>query len=675
MHRHRRFFLKLVFFYLLFISVALPAQSRRAPQPEDLYQLKTVSDPQVSSSGIVFVVTASFEEKQKDFSHLWWLGAGETEPRQLTFGEHSDYQPRFFSDGRRIAFLSDRGDEEKTGLYVLDLRGGEAQPLIKTDRSISDFTLSRDGKLAALILTENAQADTLKKLEKAEDPIKDEDVIVIDRADYVRDGEGIVQGQRQHLWLADLNNGKLRRLTSGEFDAASPVFSADNREVYFHANLKEAGVTYNTDIFSVPADSGNMRQLTTNPAADQYASFSPDGKWLAYLAAERPRCYYDHFRLWIMRPDGTERRCLTSGIDRSVSFEVPQAPLWSADGTKIYVLIEDQASVRLAEIAVSDGRLRLLSEAGRMLHDFDAEGNRAIVVSTDLSRPTELHEIDLQRGTSKPVTHFNEEWLASVQLARIEKFRFASAPGIEVEGWAFFPSSITASNKLPGILRIHGGPQWFYGSDFFLDFHVYAMAGYALFFCNPRGSTTYGAAFSDAIRGEWGNNDYHDLMAATDYVLKTFPQIDSTRLGVMGWSYGGIMTAWLTSHTNRFKAAVCGAPVVDYLADYGETDMHLDAEYEFFGPPWKQAERYRKWSPLTYVANVKTPTLLAHGEEDYRCRITNSERWYISLKRLGVETVFLRYPDAPHVPTRPAHNVHFDRQALNWFNRFLYRPQ
>jgi len=362
-------------------------------------------------------------------------------------------------------------------------------------------------------------------------------------------------------------------------------------------------------------------------------------------------------------------------LDRSVSFEVPQAPLWSADGTKIYVLIEDQASVRLAEITVSDGKLRFLSEAGRMLHGFDAEGNRAIVVSADLSRPTELHEIDLQRGTPKPVTHFNDDWLASVQLARIEKFRFESAPGLTVEGWAFFPPSVTASGNLPGILRIHGGPQWFYGSDFFLDFHMYAMAGYALFFSNPRGSTTYGAAFSDAIRGEWGNNDYHDLMAATNYVINTFSQIDSTRLGVMGWSYGGIMTAWITSHTNRFKAAVSGASVVDYIADYGETDAHVDADYEFFGPPWEQPERYRQWSPLTYVANVKTPTLLAHGEEDYRCRITNSERWYLSLKRLGVETVFLRYPGAPHVPTRPAHNVHFDRQALNWFNRFLYRPQ
>jgi dipeptidyl aminopeptidase/acylaminoacyl peptidase len=624
----------------------------------------------------VFVVTTASEEKQKDFSHLWWLGAGETEPRQLTFGEHSNYQPRFFPDGRRIAFLSDRGEEEKTGLYVLDLRGGEAQPLIKTEQPISDFALSRDGNYAALILTENAQADTLKKLEKAEEPVKDEDVIVVDRADYVRDGEGIVQGQRQHLWLADLSSGKFRRLTAGEFDVASPAFSADGKEIFFHANLKEAGVTYNTEIFSVPADSGSMLQLTANPAADLQASLSSDGKWIAYLAAERPRCYYDHLRLWIMRPDGSERRGLTASLDRSISFEASQPPQWSADGTKIYVLIEDQASIRLAEISVADSRMRYLTEAGKMIHGFEAAGNRAIVASTDLSHPTELYALDLQRpAAQQPLTHFNDQWLASVQLARIEKFGFASAPGIEVEGWVFSPPFLKPENKLPGILRIHGGPQWFYGSDFSLDFHVYAMAGYVFFFCNPRGSTTYGVAFSDAIRGEWGNNDYHDLMAATDYVIKTFPQIDSTRLGVMGWSYGGIMTAWITSHSTRFKAAVCGAPVVDYVADYGETDAHIDSDYEFFGPPWEQAERYHQWSPLTYVANVRTPTLLAHGEDDFRCRITNSERWYISLKRLGVETIFLRYPGAPHVPTRPAHNVHFDQQALTWFNRFLISPK
>jgi len=670
---YRFVFVSLVFLYLFLVPIVAPAQSRRPPQPEDIYQLKTVSDPQLNSNGIVFVVTTTSEEKQKDFSHLWWLANGETEPRQLTFGEHSNYQPRFFPDSHRIAFLSDR--DEKAGLYTIDLRGGEAQKLIKTDQDISDFTLSRDGKFAALVLTHNPQADTLEKLEKAEEPVKNEDVIVVDRSDYMRDGDGIVQGQREHLWLADLTTNKLRRLTNGEFDVASPEFSGDGKQIIFQTNLKEAGRTYNTDLFSVPADSSAMTQLTTNPAADMSASISPDGKWVAYLAAERPKCYYDHLRLWIMRPDGSKRRCLTPDLDRSVSFEALQAPLWSADGKRIYVLVEDQASIRVAEVTVSTEKLRFLSGVGSAIHSFDATNDRAVAVSTNLSQPTELHKIEFALAGMKPLTHLNDEWLASVQLARIEKFNFESAPGVNIEGWVLFPPTRDSGKRLPGILRIHGGPQWFYGSDFFLDFHVLATSGYALFFCNPRGSTTYGAAFSDAIRGEWGNNDYHDLMAATEYVIKTFPQIDSTRLGVMGWSYGGIMSAWITSHTNRFKAAVCGAPVVDYTADYGETDAHVDADYEFFGPPWEQAERYRKWSPLTYVSNVRTPTLLAHGEEDYRCRITNSERWYISLKRLGVETIFVRYPGAPHVPTRPAHNVHFDRQTLNWFNRFLQTAQ
>lgn len=670
---HRNLLVKVFFFSFLIAASAAPAQSRRAPHPEDIYQLKTVSDPQVNSSGVVFVVTTTSEEKQKDFSHLWWLANGETEPRQLTFGEHSNYQPRFFPDGYRIAFLSDR--DEKTGLYVIDLRGGEAHKLIKTDQSISDFTLSRDGSFAALVLTHNPQADTLEKLEKAEDPVKNEDIIVVDRSDYMRNGEGIVQGQREQLWLADLITGKLRRLTSVEFDATSPEFSGDGKQIIFQTNLKEAGRTYNFDLFSIPADSGAMIQLTINPAADMGASVSPDGKWTAYLAAERPKCYYDHLRLWIMSPDGSERHCLTPNLDRSISFEALQAPQWSVDGKKIYVLVEDQASIRLAEITVSTMKLKYQTDVGAAIHSFDATNDRAVTVSTTLSAPTELREISFAQPVMKPITHFNDAWLASVQLARIEKFSFESTPSVNVEGWVLFPPAGDASKKLPGILRIHGGPQWFYGSDFFLDTHVLATSGYALFFCNPRGSTTYGAAFSDAIRGEWGNNDYHDLMAATDYVLKAFPQIDSTRLGVMGWSYGGIMTAWITSHTNRFKAAVCGASVVDYTADYGETDAHVDADYEFFGPPWEQAERYRKWSPLTYVANVRTPTLLAHGEEDYRCRITNSERWYISLKRLGVETIFVRYPGAPHIPTRPAHNVHFDQQALKWFNRFLQTAQ
>ena len=666
---HRNVFVTLFFFSLLITPSTVPAQSRRPPQPEDIYRLKTVSDPQVNSSGVVFVVTTTSEEKQKDFSHLWWLATGETEPRQLTFGEHSNYQPYFFPDGHRIAFLSDR--DEKAALYVIDLRGGEAHKLIKADQLVSDFTLSRDSKFAALILTHNPQADTLEKLEKAEEPVKNEDVIVVDRSDYMRDGEGIVQGQREHLWLADLTTGKLRRLTGGEFDVAAPEFSADGKQIFFQTNLKEAGRTYNTDLFTIPADSGAMLQLTTNPAADMNANLSPDGKWLAYLAAGRPRCYYDHLLLWIMRTDGSERRCLTLDLDRSISFEALQSPQWSADGKKIYVLIEDQASIRLAEIAVGTMKLKYLTDAGAAIHSFDATNDRAVAVGATLSTPTELREIGFAQPAMKPMTHFNDAWLASVQIARIEKFRFESAPGINLDGWALFPPTSDSEKKLPGILRIHGGPQWFYGSDFFLDFHVLATSGYALFFCNPRGSTTYGAAFSDAIRGEWGNNDYHDLMAATDYVIKTFPQIDSTRLGIMGWSYGGILTAWITSHTNRFKAAVCGAPVVDYIADYGETEMHLDADYEFFGPPWEQTERYRKWSPLTYVANVRTPTLLAHGEEDFLCRITNSERWYISLKRLGVETIFVRYPGAPHIPTRPAHNVHFDRQALKWFNKFL----
>jgi len=663
--------LKIFLFGILLLAnfSALHPQTRRLPRPEDLYQLRTVSEPQIGAKGIVFVVTTTSEAEQKDFSHLWWLANGETAPRQLTFGEHSNYQPRFFPDEQRIAFLSDR--DEKAGLYVIDLRGGEAQPLINTDQEVEDFVLSRDGKSVALVLTHHPQADTLEKLEKTEVPVKNHDVIVVDRSDYMRDGEGIVQGKRAHLWVADLNTKKLRRLTDGEFDVAAPEFSADGRRIYFQTNLQEAGRTYNTDLFAVPSDSGAMIQMTTNPAADLNAAVSPDGKWIAYLAAERPKCYYDHLRLWIMRPDGSERRCLTPDLDRSISFEALQKPRWSADGRRIFVLVEDQASIRLAEITVSTMKLRFLSEVGYALHGFDAAADRAIAVATSLTKPTELREINFAQPGNKPLTHFNDDWLASVQLARVEKFQFESAPGINVEGWAFFPSTASPEQKLPGILRIHGGPQWFYGSDFALDFHVLATSGYAFFFCNPRGSTTYGAAFSDAIRGEWGKNDYHDLMAATDHVLKTFPQIDSTRLGVMGWSYGGIMTAWITAHTNRFKAAVCGAPVVDYTADYGETDTHVDADYEFFGPPWEQAERYRQWSPLTYVTKVRTPTLLAHGEEDFRCRITNSERWYISLKRLGVETVLLRYPGESHLFTSPAHNVHFDQQALRWFNRFL----
>ena len=656
--------------FAIFAS-ALFAQPRRAPQSADLYQLVTLSDPHWSPRGLVFVATTSSEDQQRDLSHLWWLGSGESTPRQLTHGNHSNYQPQVFPDGDRIAFLSDRGEDGKTGLYVLDLRGGEARPLVESADEVAEYALSRDGTRAALVLTHAPQADQLTAMEKAEATVKDEDVLVIDRADFKYDGVGFLQGRREHLWIADLATGKLRQLTGGEFDVEAPAFSADGSEVFFHANMNEAGVTYNSDLFAVPADSGSLRRLTTNPALDGNVSVSPDGQWLAYLAAERPRCYYDHLRLWTMRPDGSQQRCLTPSLDRSISFEVLQAPVWSTDGKTLYVLVEDQASIRLAAVSVQSGQLRYLTDPGLMVHGFATDGRNATMVRTDLAHPTELYRLDPQRGEPRAVTHFNDTWLNSVQLARIEPFRFESAPKIYVEGWIFLPAAADPGKKLPAILRIHGGPQWFYGSDFFLDFHVYAMAGHALFFCNPRGSTTYGAAFSDAIRGDWGNVDYHDLMAATDYVLRRFPELDSTRLGLMGWSYGGIMTAWITAHANRFNAAVCGAPVVDYVAEYGETDTHIDADYEFFGPPWEQAERYRRCSPITYVANVHTPTLLAHGDEDYRCAVANSERWFIALKRLGVETVFLRYPGESHLFARPAHNVHFDREVLKWFDRFL----
>mgnify|MGYP001563305400 FL=1 len=667
-HKQNLFFAQIFIFVNIFF-ISLNAQTRRAPQSEDIYKIKTISNPHANSRGIIFVSSTQSEKKQKNISHLWFLGEGENKARQITFGEHSNYNPQFLPDGNRIIFISDRTD--KAEIYIIDLRGGKEKKFINTNDEVSDFTLSRDGKFVALVLINYPQGDKLKILEKNKKEIKDEDIIVVDRSNYMRDGEGIIQGKREKLWLANLSNGNFLQLTDGEFDVANPEFSADGKNIFFQTNLKEAGITYNTDIFSISIDSKEIKQLTTNPATDLCASVSPDGKSIAYFAAERPKCYYDHLRLWIMRTDGTERKCLTEELDRSISFDEPQKAIWSEDGKKIFTLIEDQASVRLAEITIANKQIRFLSNVGNLVHSFEIINNRAFTISTDLSHPTEIYETDLNKNEKKQITHFNNDWLNSVELAKTQKFNFESSPGINIEGWIFFPPSIKKEEKLPGILRIHGGPQWFYGSDFSLDFHIYATSGYALFFSNPRGSTTYGAKFSDAIRGEWGNKDYHDLMSTTNYVIKNFPQVDSTRLGIMGWSYGGIMTAWITSHTQKFKAAVCGAPVVDYTADYGETDAHIDSDYEFFGPPWEESERYRKWSPLTYVADVKTPTLLAHGEEDFRCRITNSERWYISLKRLGVETIFFRYPGEPHSPTRPAHNIHFDNESLKWFDKFL----
>jgi dipeptidyl aminopeptidase/acylaminoacyl peptidase len=656
------------------LSRAVTAVAQRPVEVDDLEQVRDVSDPRVSPDGawVAYTVSVPDTAKDQDDTDVWLASWDGKQQVRLTRSPADEHAARWSPDGRFLAFLSDRDDpHEADQLWLLDRRGGEPERLTTFPGGVSDLAWSPDGRRLAMIVTDpdpdaREPGDTSSRGAKP---------IVIDRFQFKEDETGWLGPQHDHLHLFDVATRKATQLLAGDHDEAAPSWSPDGKSLAFVSRRRpEYDRTDNYDLYVVAATAGaEPRQLTTftgpdmNPEWGSRApAWSPDGSLIAYLqGGALELLYYGIQSVAVVPAAGGPARVLTKALDRNAL-----SPVFSRDGSSVLFLLEGDRVYHLARVPVAGGAVERLVEGPRALTDVDlGRDGRVVVASSSSETPGELYAVEGRE--LRAITRQNGEWLRSVRLAPVEEISVRSRDGTEIHGFMVKPADYQPGRRYPTILRIHGGPVWQFYHDFAnLDWQVYAAQGYVVLGVNPRGSSGRGEKFATAIFAKWGQRDAQDVLAAVDWAVAQ-GIADPERLGVGGWSYGGILTDEVIARDQRFKSATSGAGIGNALAGFG-TDQYVK-EYEAeLGTPWKNLKAYLEVSyPLLHADRIVTPTLFLCGDEDWNVPLLNSEQMYQALKSLGRDTQLIVYPGEPHSLKKPSHRLDRMRRYLAWHGKYL----
>jgi dipeptidyl aminopeptidase/acylaminoacyl peptidase len=652
------------------VSALNAEESKRALTIDDLFKLKRVGNPQVSPEGewVAYTITEVDLEKDKSETRVWMAPVAGGDAIPMTAKGSSASAPRWSPDGKYLSFLSSRNDG-KTQVWSLDRRGGEAQQLTEIPQGVRGYEWSPDGTKLLLVLQDPKPEDLEKDKDKKEKKKKPKPW-VIDRLQFKMDYVGYLDSRRTHLFVFNLSDKKMTQITSGDFDDSRPAWSPDGKFVTFVSNrTEEPDANNNTDIWIVSAENTDkgktLRQVTKNSAPDQSPVWSPDGKHIVYETIIDNKHYYGFCTTYLaMNPvEGGEPRILTRELDLNI-----RSPKFSPDGKAVFFMLEDSGEQHLAKVNLSNGKLTRTVAGQRSVYSYSLGSDSSIAVL--VSEPHLPGEIFLSKaGKLQQLTFTNQKLLSELRLAEMENIHFKSKDGTEIEGFIYKPHGFSPDFRYPTILRLHGGPISQYDVSFSSEAQLFAANGYLVVMTNPRGSSGYGQDFSLAIYVDWGNKDFEDVIAGVDFAIEK-GYTDPEKLGVGGWSDGGILTNYVITKSKRFKGAISGASVSLYIANYGH-DHYQNWYEEELGLPWENREAWERISSFNSVQNVVTPTLIVGGEKDWNCPILNSEQLYQALRRLGVTTQLVVYPNEHHGISRPSFRKDLYQRYLAWYDEHV----
>ncbi|MGE5653584.1 MAG: prolyl oligopeptidase family serine peptidase [Bacillota bacterium] len=683
---------------------------RRKLTASDLHRFVLVGDPQFSPDGkeILFVHQQACVEDNKNYSTLWLMNAAEQSRAQpLTHGKKNDRTPRWSPDRQTIAFVSGRSEQSK--IWLLNRTGGEAW-LLDTDFSVSSEPVwSPDGRQIAVVAKVFSKAEKWIPYDGAPDDDyqraktqaehsgqkgKDSqvsDVKVITRISHKMDGIGYYGDLRSQIFVIDIPKEigakpTWQQVTHGDFDHVNPTWSPDGREVVFVACREEdADYLQKRDLWKVNIQDGQLTRLMDGQGQVMNPSYSPDGKWIAFVGHDRSYGGSTSPDLWVLAiGDQTTKQADARNVTRTFDRPVGNAPSsdvryasstpsyqWSADSRSLVFIYANHGATELGRVQVDDGEVTAIwQDPMQTVTAFDLAKNGQVVMQ--VGGATEPDRLALWNGTQLcPLTSFNQAFMETVALGEARRFTYLGCDQWEIDGWLLTPPEWDGNGALPTVLFIHGGPHGLYGSSFMFQAQILASNGMAVLYTNPRGSQSYGQKFAYAVVQDWGGADYMDIMAGVDYIIAQ-GIADPARLGVTGWSYGGYMTSWTITQTNRFKAALAGAIVFNRHNFYGTSDIgYTFGEHQFGGKPWEDPTKLLERSAVYYADRVTTPLLLIHGEGDLRCPIEQSEQFFTALRRQHKEAVLVRYPGEYHGFTQPKHKEDRFKRTLAWFSYYL----
>jgi dipeptidyl aminopeptidase/acylaminoacyl peptidase len=664
---------------LLLASAAMVFAQKRPFDFNAMMELRRISDPQISPDGrwVAYTVQSVDMAANQKPTQIWTVALeADAKPRQITHEGSANSRPRWSPDSRRIAFVSDRGGSSQ--IWLIDPDGGNPKPVTSLPTEADGVQFAPDGKnllFTSEVYPECGADDACNKknldAEKAS-PVKARIYTELLYRHWTR----WQTRRRSHLLVIGVAGGPARDLTPGSIDV--PPFSLggpddydispDGQEVCYSMNAAAVPATStNADLYAVSIRGGEPVKITSTAGANSSPRYSPDGKYLAWRKQFRAGYESDRWRLLVLERKTGKVVNLTETLDRWVNSFT-----WKHDSAGLFFTTQDRGQQAIQLVSLGGGALQIVARADAELDDMQLtrDGKTLIYTSQSGVSPIEIYRASSAGGAAVPLTHLNDQTLNDYQLTPLEDFWAESADGSRVQNFVVNPYGFRAGQKYPVLMLIHGGPQgaWGHSWSYRWNAQVFAAAGYAVVMPNPRGSTGYGQKFIDEINGDWGGKAYDDIMAATDYAVANLPYADPARVGAAGASFGGFMINWILGHTERFKALVSHDGVYDQRGEFGGTEELWFPLWEMGGTPWDKPDDFQKWSPSSYAKDFHTPTLVVHGELDFRIPYSQALELFTALKLQDVPAKLLIFPDEGHWVLKPQNSRLWYSTVLDWLD-------